>query len=126
MFQVMVEHVDTLPENGIIKLSVPQLGGEIRVTPAQAKRRVKGYLTAYVAMSFRPGNPVLVWSEQPRWRMKIYLHLRTYGQVALLGEMDVDALTGEVIQLSTKEITQMQERANELAARFAPSTNSAG
>ncbi len=125
MFQVVVEHPDIPLVDGVLKLAVPQVAGEIRITPDQAKRHAKGYLTAQVAMSFRPGQPVLVWGERPLWRMMIYLHLRKYGQVATLGEIDVDAMTGDVLFLSAEQITRIQDRADELAARLTPPTDPA-
>ncbi len=125
MFQVLVEHPEVQFTDGILKLAVPQLVGEIRITQDQAKRNAKGYLTAYIAMSFRPGEPMLVWGERPLWRMDICLHLRDYGQIATLGCIDVDAMTGTVLPLSTEQTTKLLDRANELAARFTPSTDSA-
>lgn len=126
MFQVLVEHPEVQLTDGVMKLAVPQLVGEIRITQEQAKRIAKGYLTAHVAMSFRPGDPILVWGEQPLWRMDIYLHLRYYGQIAELGCIDVDAMSGTVLPFTTEQITQLQDRANELAARFTPSIDPAG
>jgi hypothetical protein len=125
MFQVVVEHPEVQLRDGVLKLVVPQLVGEIRVTQEQAQRAAKGYLTSHVAMAFRPGKPVLVWGERPLWRMEIYLHLRAYGQVASLGHIDVDAMTGTVLPLSSEQISKVQDRANELAARLTPPTDPA-
>jgi hypothetical protein len=86
------------------------------ITPEQAKRKVKGYLTPYVAMAFRPSEPVYDESERPVWRMAIYLHLRNHGQVATLENIAVDAVTGKVLPLSAAQILKVQDRANELTA----------
>ena len=126
MIQVVYEVQQAWPKDGALKLSVPNLEAEIVVSPALARRRAKGYLTAEVAMSFRPGEPVLVLGDEKVWRMPIYLHLRGCGQVGHLGTIDVDALSGKVITLSPDQIAAMQGRADELAAHFTPAPAAAG
>jgi hypothetical protein len=120
MIQFVYEVHDTWPQTGALTVRVPKMEVEIRVTPTTAQRRAKGYLTAEVAMAFRPGEPVLVWGVRRVWRMPVYLHLRGCGQVGHLGTIDVDALSGEVIPLAPEQIAAMQERADELAAHFTP------
>ena len=89
------------------------------ISPEQAKRKAKGYLTAYVAMTFRPSEPVYDERERPLWRMAIYLYLRKYGQVTTLGDIAVDAVTGDGLSLSTAQITKSQDCANELTVNLA-------
>lgn len=125
MFQVTVEFQKPWPEQGVLMLDVPRLVGEIHVSPLSAKQRAKGYLTCEVGMAFRPGDPTLLWGERPVWRMPIYLHLRGYGQVTILGSIDVDAMTREVIPLPITEINAIQDRADELATHFTPPADSA-
>lgn len=72
-------------------------------------------------MTFRPGEPVYDERERPIWRMAIYLHLRKHGQVATLGDIAVDAVTGAVLPLSAAQITKVQDRANELIASLTSS-----
>jgi hypothetical protein len=126
MIQVVYEVQQAWPKDGAFKLSVPNLEAEIVISPALARRRAKGYLTAEVAMSFRPGEPVLVLGADKVWRMPICLHLRGFGQVGQLGTIDVDALSGKVIALSPNQVAAMQERADELAAHFTPAPTAAG
>jgi hypothetical protein len=123
MFQVVYEYADEWPQEGTLKLEVPQIHGEISVAPGIARRHAKGYLTCEVGMAMRPGDPALVWSERPVWRIPIYLFLRGYGQVAALGEIDVDATTGQVIPLSGAQISAIQDRADELASRLTPAAD---
>lgn len=126
MFQVVYEYGETWPEKGALTLEVPPITGKIQVSPDLAKRRAKGYLTCEVGMAFRPGEPMLIWGKRPVWRMPIHLHLRNYGQVATFGSIDVDATTREIIPLPAEQITLMQDRADELAARLAPTPETAG
>jgi hypothetical protein len=126
MFQVVYEYLGEWPQEGALKLEVPPLNGEITISPDTARRRAKGYLTCEVGMTMRPGEAMLVWSKHPVWRMSVYLFLRGYGQITALGEVDVDAATGQVIPLSTKQIDAMQDRADELASRLTPAADPAG
>ena len=126
MIQVVYEVQQAWPKDGAFKLSVPNLEAEIVVSPVLAQRRAKGYLTAEVAMSFRPGEPVLVLGTDRVWRMPVYLHLRGCGQVGHLGTIDVDALSGKVIALSPDQIAAMQKRANDLAAHFTSTPTATG
>jgi hypothetical protein len=126
MFQVLYEYEKPWPERGTMQLDVPRLIGEIHVSPESAKQRAKGYLTCEVGMAFRPGDPTLIWGERPVWRMSIYLHLRGYGPITLLGSIDIDAMTRAIIPLTTDQITAIQDRADELATHFTPSADPAG
>ena len=94
------------------------LQGEIQVSPDSARRRANGYLVRYVALAMEASDPVLVWAAKPFWRMAVYLNLRSWGQVANLGEIDVNALTREVVPLFKTQIIEMQDRADAIAARF--------
>lgn len=125
MFQVVYELEKTWPEQGAMKLDLPSLVGEIHVSPESARQRAKGYLTCEVGMTFRPGEPTLVWGKRPVWRMPIHLRLRGYSQITLSGTIDVDAMTREVIPLTTNQIIALQDQADELATHLTPSADSA-
>jgi hypothetical protein len=126
MFQVLYELTDSWPAEGICKVRAPGIEGEIAVSPDSARRRANGYLARYVALAMEAGEPVLHWGKRPVWRMPIYLALREWGQVAKLGEIAVDAMTRDVLQLSKEQIEEMQNRANAIAARLTPTATTAG
>ena len=96
----------------------PSLEGKIEVSPDAARRRANGYLARYVALAMEAGEPVLVWGQRPVWRMPVHLTLCSWGQIAKLGEIDVDARTREVLPLSPTQIIEMQDRADAIAARL--------
>lgn len=123
MFQVMYEQTANWPESGAFMVKTPPLEGEIQVSPDAARRRANGYLARYVALAMEASDPVLVWGQKPVWRMAVYLTLRGWGQVAKLGEIDVNALTREVLPLSNTQITEMQDRADAIATRLTPTAN---
>ncbi len=123
MFQVIYEQPNSWPETGLFTVKTPPLEVEIAVSPDSARRRANGYLARYVALAMETGEPALVWGENPIWRMPVYLTLRGWGHVATLGEIDVNAQTREVFPLSSTQITEMQDRADAIAARLTSPTN---
>jgi hypothetical protein len=102
------------------------LAGEIKVSPTVARRRAAGFLAGHITMMVLAGEPMLVWSEQPVWRVPACLHLPELGEVSTVGCIDVDALTGEIILLFPDQITAMQRRADDIAARFTLPATPAG
>ncbi|MEZ4860170.1 MAG: hypothetical protein R3C14_02630 [Caldilineaceae bacterium] len=123
MFQIIYEETVNWPENGSFIIKTPPLEGEIPVSPDSARRRANGYLARYVGLAMEAGDPALVWGQRPVWRMPIYLTLHGWGQVAKLGEIDVSALTREVFPLSHLQITEIQDRADAIAARLTSATS---
>ena len=123
MFQVIYEQTTNWPESGTFTVKTPPLEAEIAVSPDSARQRANGYLARYVALAMEAGEPALVWGKTPVWRMPIYLTLRGWGHVATIGEIDVDALTREIFPLSSQLITEMQDRADAIAARLTPPIN---
>lgn len=91
---------------------------EITVSPAVARRHAAGFLAGHVTMMVLAGEPVLVWDEQPVWRVPACLHLPGLSEVSIVGFIEVDARTGEIIPLSPDQIAEMQRRADDIATRF--------
>ena len=122
MFQVVYEYPAVWPEEGPLRVEA-QFTSEIKVSPLLARRRASGFLAGYVTLMVLAGEPVLVLGEaRPVWRVPAILHLPGLGEIAPVGTIEVDALTGEVIQPSSEQISLMQRRANDFATRlsFAP------
>ena len=124
VIQVLYEWNEAWPEKGVLhvegRFMGKAFGGEISISPALAKRRANGYLSMDVAMAIVADDPVLVWDERPVWRLQAHLLLPDWGRIAQVGTVDVDAMTGDVIPLSPPQISEMQQRANDLATRLAP------
>jgi hypothetical protein len=122
MIQVLYEWDCAWPKEGQVQIEGRFMGktfaGKISISPGEAKRNANGYLSMDVAMAIVADDPVLVWSERPIWRMTTSLLLEDWGRIAQVGSIDVDAMTGEVIPLSSEEIQATQDRANELAVRL--------
>jgi hypothetical protein len=117
MFQVIYEYKQPWPEEGTLRVEA-QFSSEIKVSPTLARRRANGFLGTEVTMMVLAGQPVLVVGDRPIWRIPACLHLPGLGEVATIGSVDVDALTGQVIKPADDQITAIRDRANALAARL--------
>lgn len=117
MFQILVEESAEWPESGV--LTIPSMyGGEITVSPEYAQQKANGYLCSEVCFFAGAKEPKLYLNGRAVWRMQIVLILRGFGEVAILGNVDVDAQTGKPVPLSDSEVEQIQERANAIAKRL--------
>ena len=125
MFHVVLEHQEPSAKSGPFHVEVHFMG-EIKVSPAEARRRAAGFLGTEVSMMILAKEPTLVVGERPFWQSPACLYLPELGEVATVGSVDVDALTGEVIAPSPEQIVEMQNRANVIASRLTPATAPAG
>ncbi len=125
--QIIYEHPTTWPDEGTLHLEVPPLAVDIAVSPEQARRRANRYLGEYVAMALSATDPKLVLgSVHPAWRVSITLFWQPFGAIATLGSLDVDALTREILPLSSEQIETLQHKANDLITRLSLQTEAAG
>lgn len=119
MFQILVEDSVEWPTNGTLKLPEQLLSStENAISPEMARRKANGYLGMHVVFFSYAGTPKLLLSKRPLWRMPIILRLRGFGDVAILGQIDVDAQTGTPIRFSEDEIEEIQARAEKIAERL--------
>ena len=125
MFQVTYQYDQPWPKNNYLRME-SHLVYDIKISPAVARRKANGFLAGYVTMMVSAGQPTLILDESPVWRVPANLHLPKLGKVSTLGTIDVDAQTGEIIALTTDQITQMQELSHVIAAYFTSSTRSTG
>lgn len=119
MYRIVYEYDEPWPDNGPFHLEKQLVSQEIAVSPVVARRRANGFLAGYVTMMVTAGQPMLILGEKPAWRMTAVLRLPGMGEVGIVGHVDVDAQSGEIIRPSDEEITQMQELAHAIAAHFA-------
>lgn len=117
MFKVMVECEERWPENGPLHVEV-HFTSDVRVSPTIAQRRAAGFLAMEISMAARVDTPVLIAGQRPVWRVSARLSPPGLenAEALPLGEIDVDASTGEVIPPSPDQIAAMQRQINALAA----------
>ncbi len=121
MVRIIYEHAQEWPVEGPLTVDA-RLQGVITIPPDTARRRANGYFAQEIALFLIAGEPVLVLGEPSVWRIPAILRLRGLGEVATVGSLNVNAHTGEPLPLTSEQIEEIRKRANELAARFTPTT----
>ncbi|MBX3059009.1 MAG: hypothetical protein KF770_21285 [Anaerolineae bacterium] len=121
MVRIIYEYAQEWPVEGPLTVDT-RLQGVITIPPDIARRRANGYFAQEVALFVVAGEPVLVLGEPSVWRIPAILRLRGFGEVATVGSLNVNAHTGEPLPLTSEQIEEIRKRANELAARFTPTT----
>lgn len=120
MVRIIYQHAVPWPEEGPLQVDA-SFRGEIPISPTLARQRASGYLAREVALFVTAGEPLLILDEQPRWQAPVILRLRGYGNLAEVGQIEVDARTGQVTPLTEVEIAQIRKQAHDIAARFTSS-----
>ncbi len=122
---IAYNYQETWPENESLMIE-GHFTQKITVPPILARRRANGFLAGHVMLMVSGGEPTLILSEHPVWRVPAVLNVPKLGEVNTLGSVDIDAQTGEVIPLSSEQINRMQELAHAIAAYFTSSTTPTG
>ena len=122
MVRIIYEHPVDWPKEGSLRVDA-RLQGEVSVSPDMARHRANGYFSREIALFLIAGEPELILGEQALWRVPAILRLRGFGEIAVVGSVSIDALSGEPNPLSSEQIHTIRERANDLANRLAPTTN---
>ena len=122
MVRIIYEHAVDWPQEGLLQVDA-HLQGEVAISPDVARRRAGGYLSREVALFLIAGEPELILGERVLWRVPTILRLRGLGEIAVVGSINIDALSGEPIPLSPEQIDTIRERANDLANRLTPKAN---
>lgn len=122
--QIVYEQPVTWPQNGPLHFKT-EFQGEIAIAPDVARRKANGYLCLDVCFFAGAGEPMLLLGDRPIWRMPIVLRLPEFGELTILGNVEVDASTGRPIPLTEQEIIAIQSRANAIATRFSHPATSA-
>lgn len=117
MFQILIKSPERFPENGSLRVEA-HFAQEIAVSPVQARRKAAGYLATEVSMAIRAGDPVLIAGQHPMWRVPVQLHLPGGSDelMPIIGSVDVDAVTANVIPLAPDQILSLQNQADAFAA----------
>lgn len=79
-----------------------------------ARRKADSYLGAEVSLFYSATHGVFIPLNYPIWQFAIQVRLPRLGLLGIMGTLDVDAQTGEVIPLTGQQIKQIRERADAL------------
>ena len=77
-----------------------------------ARRKTNGYLSREVSLFCGATDGVLIPLARPIWQFAIRFSLPRLGELGILGTIDVDAHSGEVIPLTNQQIKRMRARAD--------------
>jgi hypothetical protein len=77
-----------------------------------ARRKANGYLSMDISLFCSASDGVFIPLERPIWQFAIRFGMPRFGELGLLGTLDVDAQTGEPVALTNKQIRQMRARAD--------------
>lgn len=103
-----------IPERGPINIRL-DVTTTINTTAEEARRKVGIYTGNMIADLLSAEAPSLVWHENKAyWRVPVILSSRSVGRIGIVGAIDVDVETGEL--LITNQLTKDIE---ENAQRFA-------
>lgn len=99
-----VDTVSVLDEPGLLQTPRAQVDIQIRVsaqmniTPFVARQKVNALLVTKVGTGLGSDDPLLVTTKgRLCWRVPVNLALPSLGRLGSVGELDVDAQTGEIL-----------------------------
>lgn len=105
----------SLPRTGPLRADI-RLNVDIAIGAVSAKRQVNALLATHAGNLLLADEPVLVLADRAVWRVPIDLTAPSMGRLGRVGEVDVDAQSGELL-LDNTLIEGMRKRATHLFAR---------
>jgi len=116
-----VELKDLLPQIRAAQMDIQvHVSVTLNITPFVARQKVGGLVLSEVGTGIGADEPTLVLSnKRVVWRVPVFLALPGLGRLGQVGEVDVDAQTGEVLA-DQPTLNRMIDNAN----RFAPDSAS--
>jgi hypothetical protein len=101
----------TIPERGTFQIHETVT---IQVSADEAKRQVDWWLLHEVNAQMGAEQPTLVVGERSVWRVPVYWSTPHAGRMGMVGNVEVDVLSGEMDSLAQRK-TELIQRAQELA-----------
>jgi len=104
-------------ENLHLELSISTTLG---ISASQAKRKLTGLLIDEVSLFVTPYAPLLIVTGEGKifWRFPVYLVLGRRGELGQVGEVDVDAHSGDIL-ITNEILEEFKANAERLAKRAA-------
>ncbi|HEY66993.1 MAG TPA: hypothetical protein G4N97_01815, partial [Thermoflexia bacterium] len=85
----------------------------MNITPVVARRKVNVLMLEKVGNLLHGGSPALFLTDRIYWRVPVILSTPSRGQIGQVGNVDVDAETGEMI-VDDKLLEDISEHARRL------------
>jgi hypothetical protein len=105
-----------IPDSGAFEIRTTV---QVNVTAEQARRKVDTWLLLEVSMMMGAESPTLVVGERTLWRVPARFTAPHVGRVGTVGQVDVDAGSGELYDLAAAKEAILC-RAKELAKTLPP------
>ncbi len=120
MFNIWLEYWEEAWTEGKAPYIEAHFSGSIPVSPGLACRQVGDFLKTQGLSPAFPGTPILFWGQRPVWRVPACFPIPGLEDedVIRLGVVDVDALTGELMQPAPEQWAKIRRRAWILTAWF--------
>ncbi len=104
----------SLPRTGPLRADV-RLSVDITIGAVSAKRQVNAMLATHAGNLLLADEPVLVLADRAVWRVPVDLTAPSMGRLGRVGQVDVDAQSGELL-FDDALIEGIRKRATDLAA----------
>ncbi|HLF01541.1 MAG TPA: hypothetical protein VI547_06165 [Anaerolineales bacterium] len=82
--------------------------GEVKVTAYQARKKVNYWLMEHISTQMGAEQPTLVETDRKVWRVPVHVSFPHVGTIGGVGAIDVDAGTGEMLDLAARQ-TEIEE-----------------
>jgi hypothetical protein len=104
-----------LPAGATVDIHV-HVSAPVNITPFVARQKVTGFVILEISDRTRGDQPELVVGDRLCWSVPVVLTSPSRGVVGKVGEILVDATTGELL-LEQDTVQRMSDAANRLAER---------
>lgn len=94
----------------------------VQVSPQSATRTAAKFLAKHVTMMAMADTPTLIVEEPTVWQFPVVLTIPKLGRVSTIGQVQVDAFTGEIIEPTSTYLENMKTLAYAIAKHFSLST----
>jgi hypothetical protein len=91
----------------------------VHISAEEARRKVARWLRMEISHMLGADTPTLVVGQRTIWRVPAHFSAPRVGIVGAVGEVEVDAITGEICERATCQ-AQIEQRADALAATLPP------
>lgn len=108
----------TVPQTGLMTVSVHR-EVQINVSATEAQHRVTQFVHRKISSQMHAETPTLTLGGRTCWRVPIHLTFPSFGDVGLVGVIDVDVESGE-LQTGTAVVQEIERHAENIALRITP------
>lgn len=115
----MVAAIQALPQTGHLEINI-RVSADVNFSAFAARQKANSFILSQISYMMHAGEPELMLDKRITWRIPVILSQRSQGDVGQVGTVDVDVETGQLL-VDPSQITEIQERADKIARRAAPS-----